>query len=141
MTGISELASAARGSSTGRQPVTVRDLRAGMTIALPFREFHLPWLVLAEPVPASPDTSMIMIQRIRPGSAPGVPVSVKFFQTAVVDRLPRHYGLCSSCGGLSPCIDEWVESTLIERESASAAQIVAAAPTSAEPTSHGEVAP
>ena len=140
MTGIAELASAVRGSSAGRHPVMARDLRAGMTIALPFREFHLPWLVLAEPVPVSSDTSMVMIQRIRPGSAPGVPVSVKFFQTAVVDRLPRHYGLCSRCGGLSPCIDEWVESALIDRESASAAQAVAAASKSAEPTSPGDVA-
>lgn len=140
MTAIAELASAVRGSSTGRKPVMARDLRAGMTIALPFREFHLPWLVLAEPVPVSPETAMVMIQRIRPGNAPGVPVSVKFFQTAVVDRLPRHYGLCARCGGLSPCIDEWVESALSDRESASAAQAAAAASTSAEPTSPGDVA-
>ncbi len=136
MTAIAELASAVRGSSTGRKRVMTRDLRAGMTIALPFREFHLPWLVLAHPVPVSPKTAMVMIQRIRPGNTPGVPVSVAFFQKAVVDRLPRHYGLCATCGGLSPCIDEWVESALSDRESGSAAQ-AAAAP---DPTSPGDVA-
>lgn len=136
MTAIAELASAVRRSSTGRKPVMTRDLRAGMMIALPFREFHLPWLVLAEPVPVLPETAMVMIQRIRPGNAPGVPVGVTFFQTAVVDQLPRHYGLCARCGGLSPCIDEWVESALSDRESESAARIAS----SAEPTSPGDVA-
>ena len=56
MTGIAELASSMRGSAAGvRREVMVRDLKVGMTIALPFREFHLPWLVLAEPVPVTPD--------------------------------------------------------------------------------------
>lgn len=139
MTGIADLACAMQKSS-GRQPVLIRDLRAGMVIALPFRELHLPWLVLAEPVPVSPVTMMVMIQRMRPGSAHGVPVGVKFFQTAVVDRLPRHYGLCARCGGLSPCVDEWVESALRDRESATATQAAAAASTSAEPTSPEDVA-
>jgi len=113
MTAISELASAARESAAGgRRMVMVRDLRARMTVALPYREFHLPWLVLAEPVPVSPDTSLVMIRRVLGAGAPGVPVGVKFFQTALVDLLPRHYGVCSRCGGLSPCVDEWVESTL-----------------------------
>ena len=97
----------------------VRDLQVGMTIALPFREFHLPWLVLAEPVPVTPDHDDGHAPADPPDHDPGMPMSIRFFQTAVVDRLPRHYGLCSKCGGLSPCVDEWVEFALVDRESAS----------------------
>lgn len=120
MTGIAELASSMRSSAAGgRRLVMVRDLQVGMTIALPFREFHLPWLVLAEPVPVTPTTTMVLLQRIRQNHDPGTPMSIRFFQTALVDRLPRHYGVCSNCGGLSPCVDEWVESELVGRESPS----------------------
>jgi len=120
MTGIAELAARWRGGATGgRRPVMVRDLGVGMTIALPFRELHLPWLVLGEPVPVSPRTAMVMLQRIHQNHSPGTPMSIRFYQTAIVDRLPRHYGVCSRCGGLSPCVDEWVESALVGRETAS----------------------
>lgn len=124
------LAATAWGSRGSRRSVLVRDLRAGMAIALPFREFRLPWLVLTEPVPVSTDASMVMLRRLLHGNAAGAPVGVRFVETAQVDRLPRHFGVCSRCGGLSPCVDEWIEATLMdpfddEPESASAASLVA----------------
>ena len=129
MTGIVELAAAVRTGATGsRRPVLVGDLRVGMTIALPFRERYLPWLVLAEPVPVSPTTAMVMLQRIRQNQAPGTAMSIRFFRRAVVERLPRHYGVCSRCGGLSPCVDEWVESALAGRESASTPPMLTRSP-------------
>lgn len=100
----------------GRREIMTRDLRAGMTIALPFRDLYLPWAVLAEPVPVSSDESMVMIRRVHQNRSVGVPVGVRLAPTALVDQLPHHYGVCVRCGGLSPCIDEWVESTLVECE-------------------------
>lgn len=114
MTVITELAAAAQDRSANWQQVSVQELRAGMAIALRFREFHLPWLVLAEPVPVSPGLSMVMIRRIQHGQPAGVPVGISFDPIAVVHRLPRHYGVCSRCGALSPCVDEWVESALLK---------------------------
>ena len=127
---ISELASIARGCGPagGLRSVPVSDLRAGMMIALPFREFRLPWQVLAEPVPVSLETSMVMLQRVRPPSTVGVPVGVRFLQAALVERLPRHYGVCSRCGGLSPCVDEWVEAALIDLDGLSVATRALTAP-------------
>lgn len=130
MTAIAELASAAWSSGSSRRPVMVRDLRVGMAIALPFREFRLPWLVLTEPVPISTNASMVLLRRILHGGVAGAPVGVRFVETAQVDRLPRHFGVCSTCGGLSPCVDGWIESVLVDPfenapESASAASLTA----------------
>ena len=120
MSGIRELAVAARGGSglSGARAVVVEDLRPGMVVALPFREFWLPWVVLSDPVPVSCGTAWVMLRRIRLRVVgPGVPVGVKFCRTAVVEVMPRHFGVCTACAALSPCVDEWVETTLNGMES------------------------
>lgn len=116
MSAIVELAAARRAGSgiTGVSRTSPVDLLPGSAVALPWREFWLPWVVVEEAVPTGPGAVLVLMRRIRPVSDHGgatavVPVGVRFDREELVDVLPRHFGVCARCGGLSPCLDEWVE--------------------------------
>ncbi len=116
MSAIVELAAARRDGSgiAGVARTAAVDLQPGSVVALPWREFWLPWVVVEEAVPLRPAAVLILMRRIRPAAgldsvAAAVPVGVRFGRGELVDVLPRHFGVCARCGGLAPCVDEWVE--------------------------------
>lgn len=74
------------------------DLRPDSVVALPWREFWLPWVVVEEAVPLGSAEVLILMCRIRPPAGLGaataaVPVGVRFGRGEVVDVLPRHFGV------------------------------------------------
>lgn len=116
MSAIVELVTARRDGSgiTGVERTAAVALHPGSVVALPWREFWLPWVVVEEAVPLGPAAVLVLMRRIRPAADLGggtavAAVGVRFGRAELVDVLPRHFGVCIRCGGLAPCVDEWVE--------------------------------
>ena len=100
MSAIVELAAARRAGSgiTGVSRMSPVDLFPGSVVALPWREFWLPWVVVEEAVPIGPGAVLVLMRRIRPvsdhdGGTAVVPVGVRFDRGELVDVLPRHFGV------------------------------------------------
>lgn len=98
MSAIAALAARQDGSGiAGVARTAAVDLHPDSVVALPWREFWLPWVVVEEAVPLGSADVLILMRRIRPpadvGAVAAVPVGVRFGRGEVVDVLPRHFGL------------------------------------------------
>lgn len=96
MSAIVELAAARRDGSgiTGVERKAAVALRPGSVVALPWREFWLPWVVVEEAVPLGPAAVLVLMRRIRPAADLGggiavAAVGVRFGRAELVDVLSQ----------------------------------------------------